>query len=838
MSIEEAVAAFNKKHKKEEVKGSSEPRRILNRAVPLLAGFPGDIETLLRMATDATGGIPSRSAGEFVPGTGTPVGTDSLLPSSQDTLSVAERLGLDVRPPESFLGKAGELASVGGGFGLARGGVRALSKKAAPGLLGKVADVAKPTIAEGLIGGGAGLAGQTGESFGVENPLSKLALEVVGGLGTAGGLAGLSRAGRGAQAVFAPLSQRGQLDTASDVFSSALESGGISRQEALRRLGENQPLPGTVPQQLDSSELNAILKAMQNAPENRLPGVAGDARRQTRAVEAQRSEAIESGAALDPQGTAALKAEAADTLESFRGRMKDQIDRRMQMAVDDITKEGSETGQEVLSATMSRHLDDELKVVSKQEDELWEAFRGQDGDLTIGGINAENTKNLVKRIRESEGELALPTETLSDDVVNTINKMHGGSTLSDLQKLRSGLLNMERKLRGGTSPDFDQARKVNLVSDEILSLMEEISGNTISKALKFSRAKSDTFSKGSVAKLLGRDKQGADRVNALSTLDDVMTNRQKQGQNIDELRAAVNVQGDSTIEEFMRSRFQETAIVNGEVDAGRARSFLEQNKRALDRFPFLRNELDDAVTSAEKNLEIAARRTRTVKSASDRSMASKILGADVDTVVASAKLKTANDYREFLRQARDNPQARQGAVRAIAHNIITKSMVDDGTGLMRINPKTLGKELTIFNQARKNPILKPDEMKFLNMVLKESQKAERLNKLTGNIGITLDAESPFLTFLLRVGGARIGSAVGGKAIGAGQIQAAGAGARLLERVANQFDQTKIANIIEEAMFDKELARTLLMRPTNRNEVVIVRKLRGFLLDTEDDLREE
>ena len=72
----------------------------------------------------------------------------------------------------------------------------------------------------------------------------------------------------------------------------------------------------------------------------------------------------------------------------------------------------------------------------------------------------------------------------------------------------------------------------------------------------------------------------------------------------------------------------------------------------------------------------------------------------------------------------------------------------------------------------------------------------------------------------------------------GSIQTAGRTAGLARKLVAKLDQSKILALLEEAIYDPEVFRTLTSRNTAKGDLVKATKLRGFMLDLNNDLTVE
>ena len=137
----------------------------------------------------------------------------------------------------------------------------------------------------------------------------------------------------------------------------------------------------------------------------------------------------------------------------------------------------------------------------------------------------------------------------------------------------------------------------------------------------------------------------------------------------------------------------------------------------------------------------------------------------------------------------------------------------------------------------KSGLFQGQEFSRIKEISKEMRRIERLNKRSLNTTLSLQSESLLTDIMASILGARVGASIGGATAG-GSIQTAGRTAGLARKLVANMDQSKILSLIEEAIYDPDVYRTLVSRKTAKNDLIKATKLRGYMLDLSNDLPQE
>jgi hypothetical protein len=194
-----------------------------------------------------------------------------------------------------------------------------------------------------------------------------------------------------------------------------------------------------------------------------------------------------------------------------------------------------------------------------------------------------------------------------------------GSTASvrELRNAQSSLREIARNARQGSgrSVNLGLARiadnLANAITDD-LSLTDGANPELIKNAVAFSREKNEAFRQGSVGRILRTATDGGDLVPpALTLVDSIGLSGPRGAQSFDEImdaaafasqRAGFEGTGGlyDAMDSFVKHDFLSRVVRNGEVSDSAVNSFLRNNDGILNRFPQIRQDINNVVSSANR----------------------------------------------------------------------------------------------------------------------------------------------------------------------------------------------------------------------------------------------
>jgi hypothetical protein len=726
----------------------------------------------------------------------------------------------------------------GGAFGAGRAGVGLARSLATP-----AQTIAKPIAAETLVAAGAGGAGEAARGADAGAGGQFLA-ELGGGVGTAGGAGLLTRLGRGGlnlgsnilavpkTTVGGVTLPAGAANIAADIMGELTPPN--ANIQALRRMGTQ-----TVADQLDSPELKAVERALSNEGGGRTLAEATKASERAGAFNQARVDAVEQSLRTEGRPEEFISG-VKERMQDFNDDIARDISSKSDEVESTLRNVGSDASISEQSVIARESIETNLTRARETETAAWDEVKDI-ADNTLG--DTKPVQDRLEGILQDQKNNISPDRAIPSRLIDKTRKLgsefgDGRETLSELQAYRSDILDEIRTAR--TDGRYDQARKLNKLQESVLDVMDAADTDGLMKKARVqSKALNDTFQRGEVGKILGLVGDAEEKLGPLRTLESVLATGAEgsQSERLTQFLAATGNEGAQQAEDFLRSKFQQAVISEtGDVNLGTAASFLRNNKGALEQLPVLRREIEDAVNTTKRLERQIAFRSKSSKSVNERTQSATILGASPERAVAEVlrgkpfRANSTKELKKLFNTAKTTGQ-RRGLTRAVYDHVADQSLKTAQDGTRRIDFNALNKNM---ETLAKSGFFQGQEFQRIKSISNEMRRVARLEKRSLKTSLSLQSESILTDIVASVLGARVGASIGGKTAG-GTIQTAGRTAGLARKLVANMDQSKILSLIEEAIYDPDVFRTLLTKRTAKNDLIKATRLRGHLLDLNNDL---
>lgn len=853
-----------------------------NRGLANILGLPVDtVNFLLRMGGTPPSDSPFvnaisslnpvrtglRAISQIIPATDRPVGGSESIQDAFNALGLetdfegAQSMGVEDELLNRMSFRVGEevgagVVPAGATVGLAKAGVGIGGSILGPIMRGAAESPLGFAAAEGVasLGGGVG-AGIAQEVF-PDSPVAEVTGQVAGGLGLATLPSIVRTAGRGIRSAIDPFTASGQERRAGE----ALRGQTTDPESALANLKEeDQLLPGgrrpDVPDvTFTSAQItnDPGLLALERAIVRKNAELAGRFQEVRTSINAGSRAAV-----LEATGGQTESQAIADFLQGRVQGLVDQLDARTATAVgaarrqiDNIRPDAS---AEDASSIVRREITDAMADARKTENALWESiYAGRN----VGTAPIREQRDRIISLANKNDDPANIPVLKNNAGENILANIDDTSTVEDILALRSRILAAKRTESASEAPNRVLLKNLDAMQEaslRALGIMQnqatEQGASQIRAAMTFSRELNDTFTRGPVGKILGFDARGGQRVPDIETLEKLVRPGIAGATNADAVIRALtsqigggNIEGGARLiqgmEDFVFDRFiASTHGSSGQFDARAGQRFIDRFAPALERFPGIRGRLDEAVRTgrtADIMSRSGARLQRTLVDAR-RSRAAVFIDRDVDKAISAVfgAKKPAASMREIVKQARadDTGEALEGLKQGVFEHLIRSAELKalDIEGRQFLSASQF-RSVMQQNGPTLSAVYSPAEMGRLRQVGKALDVAERSTRsaITGgsdtaqNTNLLSDAMARIVGGTL---GAKIGAAVGGSPLVAAQV---------LATKARQFitlaPEKSVQELVERAIFEPELMKTLLTVPTARNAESLIRRLNGHLLN--------
>lgn len=462
------------------------------------------------------------------------------------------------------------------------------------------------------------------------------------------------------------------------------------------------------------------------------------------------------------------------------------------------------------------------KAADTQEAELWNAVpKGVQVGTSQSRTTAQQLIQSTPRAQQNDIPRVV-RDLLSGDSNNpfgdfeTVDEMHG---------LYSELRRVARSAMAGNDQNRNMARIANTVADAILDDLGANAGQTevgraIDAARAFSAEKHEIFSQGVVGRLLKRTLDGDDAVDPGLTLDRSVGRGGSAGAvGADNIMRATDGTAEPNIEDYLRGRFDRSAFSpEGVYSPRQASGFMRDNAELLQRFPYLKETLDQSVSSQNRAVRTGERAQATLKDMDNpaRSIGTAFSEASPETAIDQVfkARRPAVAARSLAQTARkdETGKAIDGLKGAFAGYVIRKS-----TGQNGLSGRSM-QDLLKNGETRRAlaSVMEAKEIRRLDVIAVELKKLETARKPAADIG-GLSPRSPnrLIEMAARIVAARQGAQAGGGSSGA-SIQTANMASNRMKDALGSLQNDKAEQLLMDAVTDPELFRLLLIDPGKVN----------------------
>ena len=385
-------------------------------------------------------------------------------------------------------------------------------------------------------------------------------------------------------------------------------------------------------------------------------------------------------------------------------------------------------------------------------------------------------------------------------------------TVGDVHAIRSRVLQEARNERAKDAPNSNKLRILSSIQESLLDDMGIVEGDDIQTALAFSRELNQKFTQGSVGRLLGHERAGAEAVAPADTLDVLLQGR--SGTNVRQFMDATP-DAQPQLEQFISSRYLESVVEPGFTRRAH-QAFLRRYRTSgvWEELPGLEQQLLQAGQDQNRAVELASRVGRAEASASSRTRSRTGLyleapiGQEMRRVLSSQN--PAGAARTLTRRMQGDPVAVQGAKQQYTEELFrmaeTGSFDAEGTPLMSGNRlrRVVNENRDVANALR----FTDNEMARLNRTVELLRKAE-VSPAGGDTPILTDRPARILEFAARWLGAQSGQRAA-QGMGSSLVMAQ-FGSQQMRQALERIVGDRAKQLIIDAQTDRTLYAALLTR---------------------------
>ena len=526
-------------------------------------------------------------------------------------------------------------------------------------------------------------------------------------------------------------------------------------------------------------------------------------------------------------------------------------------------------------------MDEALTSVRTAERELWgkvekdvpgfaDSILARFDDLKAERLPEESLPPIVEGfVRRMRGEDAI--SGLPEDVVRLIDNIFGSrapasstglknipTDSGELMRFRSRMLALSRE--SAAKNEWSDARVFGELADAALDDLSKLqfadivpaAGRVVTKeavtaygaARDYSRRLHDTFSRTFAGTTQDVQRSGEARIPPEMLMRRAFAAGGEVGElHFRQLEEAAVMAGREHASQLLdlqerTIRFAAAEIIDpmtDRVNPKRLARFVKNNADLLNRFPEVRNQLNDAV-GAEKLLQRTIERGRLAEKAIRQNTAfSRVLNGENPTIAVRRSLTGDNPEREFAAliklARRGGVQAEDGLRAAAFTHLFDNSVGRTGEFSFAAYKTTLDTPVTPggrpLKELMKDAGVLTDDLDKLSTLLNRAIQIEDALKGGRRLDEVLPDEGPIVDFVNRYSGARLAANLPGS--GGSSIIIAGAGAKFSQQVFAKLPKQSIRKVLMEASRDPEFMAILLAKPkTPVEKLANAQQLNSFL----------
>lgn len=418
------------------------------------------------------------------------------------------------------------------------------------------------------------------------------------------------------------------------------------------------------------------------------------------------------------------------------------------------------------------------------------------------------------------------------------------SSIAELRKFRTEMLDAAREASAnGAGRDARVFGRLAEAALDDLALVAGGEDSALGVARAFSVSLNDTFTRTFANQASQTTRSGAARLppellvrRATATGQEVGELRLRELQeavefgNPDAARELLAIQ-----EQFLRSTAQKMIGHTGQITPHALTTFKRNHGPTLDMFHGLRDQLADVATAQEFFGRIAQRTTDARRTINKRAAFAQIAQMENPTLEVGRILsgsRPADGFRQLAVLARrGGDDAVDGLKSAVLDNSFQRANTNvNGFSFAKMQqdlfePRRAGQDSTI-DLMKRTGVMSQGEVTRMKAFFKRTDAIEEAMRTGRGLDDLLTGESAAFDLVLRVAGAKTGTALSG---GNNSIIAAAAGSRFARTIFDRIPAGRIQDVLVEAFKNPAFMETLLKRaPDPRTRIELGKKLNAFV----------
>lgn len=506
---------------------------------------------------------------------------------------------------------------------------------------------------------------------------------------------------------------------------------------------------------------------------------------------------------------------------------------------------GGTIRQQTASGTARHALEDAYTEARAGERALWQQVPR---DITVKPRNVLDAygqlrttilpSEQIQPIVESEVRRLSPRQEPTGVVDSQGNPLmttvEPDATTGELLRLRSRMLDLARDARA--RGDKDMARQFGAIADAALRDLDTVPGDIAAEARAYSHAMNDAFTRTFAGDALSVKDTGADRIPGERMLErgfggggiqgDVNLRGLQQATDFPMARGgsaepAITMQREQ--ENFLRAAAGDLLDREGRVNPERLRKWRQDNESTLQRFPGLRRQLENAESAEQTLRQVERRGTTLTRDLEQRSVLSKLLGAEDPGTVVGRAWTSDNPRQEFTKianVARKGGADAQAGLKSATLDWATRQATDASGNFsfarfreLLTQPSRKG-GVNLLRTMELHGVLSRGDSVRLEQILNEAGKIEKALASQRDLGKLKDMPGALYDLVVRLVGANVGGHGAIAQVSGAPLLASSAGVRAAKTLFEKVPAGRMREVLVAAAKDPKIMAALLERSTS------------------------
>lgn len=452
--------------------------------------------------------------------------------------------------------------------------------------------------------------------------------------------------------------------------------------------------------------------------------------------------------------------------------------------------------------------------------------------------------NVRKGIKQTTAADSIPT-----DIMNLIKGMKGKNSFGELRVLRTRIRREIEREQAQIPPNREKVMRLTQLLDGAVSTLDQMGTQGVATpaiaerynlANSAARQHAETYRKGTVGVVLRRGIEGAQsRLPESATIGEFFAKDTRKGaaermqdliRSVGDREEAVAAVHDYAIMDALRFA---GGKLGGKVDPQRLQQWILNHRAALDSMPELRKQLG-SVASLQKRVQDLSKRVTRTSDAVQRNAAQVFLDSTPQEAMQSvlSSRKAVTKMNNILHSVKGNKEAIAGLKRGFWDELARRSGLSDDANPLHIfdNPSRMMDALQQNRIVAKQLFGK--DLDNIEKVLGAAAAAQRRAAVPAvRGGVTPIEGGIFAKTGLSLNQVLSRAYAVTRGVVSGRFVASELAARTINRVMGKMTAEQAQALLEDALSDPEVMKTLLTTPTKANAAQIERNLRLHLLNT-------